>query len=172
MIHFANGLNLISHIAKMGLTEVSIAWPAVVSRVLAYLVRLLNVPAISLWLPDLLLNFSFSTGADQHGIDAELLRARERLISLLFVPEGTELYACFEMGFHAGAMQLFLQSLGVSWRGKDANLDHVVFARYQHRFFRGNSVRHRRGRGGGSARWGCQRFVIDHSGRGWRGYSG
>jgi len=52
----AVGLNLFvaSHIAKMGLTEVSIACLPWVFVLLAYLVLITYVPAISLWLPNLL----------------------------------------------------------------------------------------------------------------------
>ena len=56
MIHPPVGLNLFvaSHIAKMGLTEVSIACLPWVFVLLAYLVLITYVPAISLWLPNLL----------------------------------------------------------------------------------------------------------------------
>ncbi|HEX4985116.1 MAG TPA: TRAP transporter large permease subunit [Burkholderiales bacterium] len=56
MIHPPVGLNLFvaSHIAKMGLTEVSIACLPWVVVLLAYLVLVTYVPAISLWLPGLL----------------------------------------------------------------------------------------------------------------------
>ncbi|MGC2047387.1 MAG: TRAP transporter large permease subunit [Gallionella sp.] len=56
MIHPPVGLNLFvaSHLAKMGLTEVSIATLPWVFVMLAYLVLITYVPAISLWLPHLL----------------------------------------------------------------------------------------------------------------------
>jgi C4-dicarboxylate transporter DctM subunit len=56
MIHPPVGLNLFvaSHIAKMGLTEVSIACLPWVFVLLAYLVLITYVPAVSLWLPNLL----------------------------------------------------------------------------------------------------------------------
>jgi len=56
MIHPPVGLNLFvaSHIAKMGLTEVSIACLPWVFVLLAYLMLITYVPAVSLWLPNLL----------------------------------------------------------------------------------------------------------------------
>lgn len=56
MIHPPVGLNLFvaSHIAKMGLTEVSIATLPWVFVMLGYLMLITYVPAISLWLPNLL----------------------------------------------------------------------------------------------------------------------
>ncbi|HKB82484.1 MAG TPA: TRAP transporter large permease subunit [Burkholderiales bacterium] len=56
MIHPPVGLNLFvaSHIAKMGLTEVSIACLPWVFVLLAYLILITYVPAVSLWLPNLL----------------------------------------------------------------------------------------------------------------------
>jgi C4-dicarboxylate transporter DctM subunit len=56
MIHPPIGLNLFvaSHIAKMGLTEVSIACLPWVFVLLAYLILITYVPAVSLWLPNLL----------------------------------------------------------------------------------------------------------------------
>jgi C4-dicarboxylate transporter DctM subunit len=56
MIHPPVGLNLFvaSHLARMGLTEVSIACLPWVGVMLIYLVIVTYVPAISLWLPDLL----------------------------------------------------------------------------------------------------------------------
>jgi C4-dicarboxylate transporter, DctM subunit len=55
MIHPPVGLNLFvaSHLAKMGLTEVSIACLPWVVVMLAYLVLVTYVPVISLWLPRL-----------------------------------------------------------------------------------------------------------------------
>ncbi|HXF15378.1 MAG TPA: TRAP transporter large permease subunit, partial [Burkholderiales bacterium] len=56
MIHPPVGLNLFvaSHIAKMGLTEVSIACLPWVVVLLAYLVLITYLPGVSLWLPNLL----------------------------------------------------------------------------------------------------------------------
>jgi len=56
MIHPPVGLNLFvaSHIARMGMTEVSIACLPWVFVLLAYLALVTYVPAISLWLPGLL----------------------------------------------------------------------------------------------------------------------
>ena len=56
MIHPPVGLNLFvaSHIAKMGLTEVSIACLPWVFVLLAYLILITYVPAVSLWLPNLM----------------------------------------------------------------------------------------------------------------------
>jgi len=56
MIHPPVGLNLFvaSHIARMGMTEVSIACLPWVLVLLAYLALVTYVPAISLWLPGLL----------------------------------------------------------------------------------------------------------------------
>jgi C4-dicarboxylate transporter DctM subunit len=56
MIHPPVGLNLFvaSHLAKMGLTEVSIAALPWVFVMLAYLMLVTYVPAISLWLPHML----------------------------------------------------------------------------------------------------------------------
>jgi C4-dicarboxylate transporter DctM subunit len=56
MIHPPVGLNLFvaSHFAKMGLTEVSIACLPWVFVLLAYLILITYVPAVSLWLPNLL----------------------------------------------------------------------------------------------------------------------
>jgi C4-dicarboxylate transporter DctM subunit len=56
MIHPPVGLNLFvaSHLARMGLTEVSIACLPWVGVMLIYLVIVTYIPAISLWLPDLL----------------------------------------------------------------------------------------------------------------------
>lgn len=56
MIHPPVGLNLFvaSHLAKMGLTEVSLATLPWVGVMLLYLGLITYVPAISLWLPNLL----------------------------------------------------------------------------------------------------------------------
>ena len=56
MIHPPVGLNLFvaSHLAKMGLTEVSLATLPWVGVMLLYLMLITYVPAISLWLPHLL----------------------------------------------------------------------------------------------------------------------
>jgi C4-dicarboxylate transporter DctM subunit len=56
MIHPPVGLNLFvaSHLAKMGLTEVSIATLPWVGVMLIYLVLITYVPIISTWLPHLL----------------------------------------------------------------------------------------------------------------------
>jgi C4-dicarboxylate transporter DctM subunit len=56
MIHPPVGLNLFvaSHLARMGLTEVSIACLPWVGVMLIYLAVVTYVPAISLWLPALL----------------------------------------------------------------------------------------------------------------------
>ncbi len=56
MIHPPVGLNLFvaSHLARMGMTEVSIACLPWVGVMLLYLVLVTYVPAISLWLPNLL----------------------------------------------------------------------------------------------------------------------
>ena len=56
MIHPPVGLNLFvaSHLSKMGLTEVSLATLPWVFVMLIYLVLITYVPAISLWLPNLL----------------------------------------------------------------------------------------------------------------------
>ncbi len=56
MIHPPVGLNLFvaSHLAKMGLTEVSIAALPWVFVMLVYLMLVTYVPAISLWLPHML----------------------------------------------------------------------------------------------------------------------
>jgi C4-dicarboxylate transporter DctM subunit len=56
MIHPPVGLNLFvaSHLARMGMTEVSIACLPWVGVLLLYLVLVTYVPAISLWLPGLL----------------------------------------------------------------------------------------------------------------------
>ena len=56
MLHPPVGLNLFvaSHLAKMGLTEVSIATFPWLGVMLAYLILITYVPEISLWLPNLL----------------------------------------------------------------------------------------------------------------------
>ena len=56
MIHPPVGLNLFvaSHLARMGLTEVSLATLPWVGFMLLYLILITYVPAISLWLPNLL----------------------------------------------------------------------------------------------------------------------
>jgi C4-dicarboxylate transporter DctM subunit len=56
MIHPPVGLNLFvaSHLAKMGLTEVSLATLPWVGVMLLYLGLITYVPEISLWLPNLL----------------------------------------------------------------------------------------------------------------------
>jgi len=58
MIHPPVGLNLFvaSHLAKMGLTEVSLATLPWVFVMLGYLLVVTYIPAISLWLPHLLYN--------------------------------------------------------------------------------------------------------------------
>jgi C4-dicarboxylate transporter, DctM subunit len=59
MIHPPVGLNLFvaSHLARMGMTEVSIACLPWVGVMLLYLVLITYVPQISLWLPELLYSY-------------------------------------------------------------------------------------------------------------------